>query len=110
VHQDAAKPLWGACSARAQRWQYPGAGPTELQRAQHIAERKRVWESLYPQTKHGGTPGAGRGKKKQAPHKEDKMSPLWEDHDTNGEAPKPPKPVKAFNKETALEAFAQANA
>lgn len=40
---------------------------TQLQKAEHVAERKKIWESLYPQTKHGGTPGAGRGKKKRSP-------------------------------------------
>jgi N6-adenosine-specific RNA methylase IME4 len=45
---------------------------TELQRAQHISERKKVWESLYPQTKHGGTqagrnPTTGKIKGKRQP-------------------------------------------
>ena len=36
-------------------------------RAQHIVERKWVWESLYPQTGHGkteGKKGPGRGGKR----------------------------------------------
>lgn len=43
---------------------------TELQRAEHVAERKKIWESLYPQTKHGGAPvkkgpgGAGKRSRK----------------------------------------------
>lgn len=40
---------------------------TRLEKAQHIAERKRVYEELHPETRHGGAfqpkgEGAGRGK------------------------------------------------
>jgi N6-adenosine-specific RNA methylase IME4 len=36
---------------------------TDAERARHRAERKRLYEVLYPQTKHGGAPGkAGGGK------------------------------------------------
>jgi N6-adenosine-specific RNA methylase IME4 len=40
---------------------------TELERAQHVTERKRLWESLHPETKRGGNPGAGRGRGKKKP-------------------------------------------
>jgi ParB family chromosome partitioning protein len=39
---------------------------TALERAEGIAERKRLYEELHPETKHGGTPGAGRGKGRKA--------------------------------------------
>jgi hypothetical protein len=35
---------------------------TPAERAIHIAKRKEIYEGLHPETKHGGTPGAGRGK------------------------------------------------
>ena len=38
---------------------------TALQHAQHVTERKKVWEAIYPETKHGGVPGAGKGKGKK---------------------------------------------
>lgn len=38
-----------------------------LDRATHIAQRKTVWESLHPETRHGGTPGNKGGKKGKAP-------------------------------------------
>ena len=38
---------------------------TVLERAQHVAERKRLWEILYPQTRRGAAPGAGQGRGKQ---------------------------------------------
>jgi N6-adenosine-specific RNA methylase IME4 len=41
---------------------------TALQRAQHTAERKKVWLSLHPETKHGGAPGKRGGKGGKAAH------------------------------------------
>jgi ParB family transcriptional regulator, chromosome partitioning protein len=35
---------------------------SQAERAIHIAKRKEIYERLHPETKHGGTPGAGRGK------------------------------------------------
>jgi ParB family chromosome partitioning protein len=37
---------------------------TVLERAELIAERKRVYEALYPETRHGGAPGKQGGGKK----------------------------------------------
>jgi ParB-like chromosome segregation protein Spo0J len=40
---------------------------TPAERALHIGERKRLYETLHPETKHGGAPGkAGGGKKRKA--------------------------------------------
>jgi N6-adenosine-specific RNA methylase IME4 len=37
---------------------------TPAERAMHIGERKKLYEKMYPETKHGGAPGkAGGGKK-----------------------------------------------
>jgi N6-adenosine-specific RNA methylase IME4/ParB-like chromosome segregation protein Spo0J len=36
---------------------------TPAEEAQHVARRKELYEELYPATRHGGAPGAGRGKK-----------------------------------------------
>jgi N6-adenosine-specific RNA methylase IME4 len=36
------------------------------ERAIHIAARKRLYEAIHPETKHGGAPGAGRGKRKRS--------------------------------------------
>jgi hypothetical protein len=30
----------------------------------HIAERKRLYEAIHPETKQGGAPGAGKGRGK----------------------------------------------
>jgi N6-adenosine-specific RNA methylase IME4 len=49
---------------------------TALERAQHLAERKRVWLARYPETGHGKAPGAGRGKKKRKPPKQERSSSL----------------------------------
>jgi ParB family chromosome partitioning protein len=38
---------------------------TALQHAQHVVERKKVWVAMHPETKHGGAPGAGKGKGKK---------------------------------------------
>jgi ParB-like chromosome segregation protein Spo0J len=35
---------------------------TAAQRARHVRVRKEVYERLHPETRHGGAPGAGRGK------------------------------------------------
>jgi ParB family chromosome partitioning protein len=42
------------------------ANLTPAEEAAHHAARKEVYERLYPQTKKGGAPGAGRGKKKRS--------------------------------------------
>jgi ParB family chromosome partitioning protein len=63
---------------------------THLERARHVAERKRVWEALHPETKHGGTPGAGRGKKKREAPKDAESASL-------GDGP----PAESFVKATA---------
>jgi N6-adenosine-specific RNA methylase IME4 len=34
------------------------------ERADHVAKRKPLYERLHPETKHGGAPGAGRGRGK----------------------------------------------
>jgi hypothetical protein len=69
------------------------------QRGQHIAERKRVWESLYPQTKHGGNPGkAGGGKKKRTTAKDAKMT-SFETLESNTPASQP---TCSFVQETAI--------
>jgi ParB family chromosome partitioning protein len=40
-----------------------GGRPTTLQRAELLAARKRVYETLHPSSRHGGAPGrAGGGK------------------------------------------------
>lgn len=39
---------------------------TALERAEAYARRKELHEAKHPETKHGGTPGAGRGKKKRS--------------------------------------------
>ncbi|MBF0585261.1 MAG: ParB N-terminal domain-containing protein [Magnetococcales bacterium] len=31
---------------------------THLERAEHLSERKRLYEEIHPETRHGGTPGA----------------------------------------------------
>ena len=36
------------------------------ERANHTGKRQEIYERLHPQTKHGGAPGAGRGKGKVA--------------------------------------------
>jgi hypothetical protein len=36
---------------------------TPAQRARHVRVRKEVYERLHPETRQGGAPGAGRGKK-----------------------------------------------
>jgi ParB-like chromosome segregation protein Spo0J len=36
---------------------------TPAERAMHTHRRKALYEHLHPETKHGGTPGAGRGKR-----------------------------------------------
>ena len=72
---------------------------TELQRSQHITERKRIWESLHPQTKHGKNPGAGRGKGKKAPvYREDNLSSL-QSHDSDASVVPT---LRAFVDETAV--------
>lgn len=42
----------------------------------HLAERKTAWETLHPEAKQGGAPGAGRGKGKKKPedYKDDNLS------------------------------------
>jgi hypothetical protein len=42
------------------------ANLTPAEEAAHHAARKEVYERLYPQTKKGGAPGAGRGKKRRS--------------------------------------------
>jgi ParB family chromosome partitioning protein len=42
------------------------ANLTPAEEAAHQTARKEVYERLYPQTKKGGAPGAGRGKKKRS--------------------------------------------
>ena len=37
---------------------------TVLERAEHFAERKKIYLAMYPETKQGGAPGAGQGKGK----------------------------------------------
>jgi N6-adenosine-specific RNA methylase IME4 len=74
---------------------------TELQRAQHVTERKRIWEGLYPQTRHGATPGAkgtGRGKRKREAIKVDILSTLIPEVDRG----MPAIPVMSFVDETAM--------
>jgi N6-adenosine-specific RNA methylase IME4 len=44
---------------------------TALQRANHMKERKNVWESLHPETKHGGAPGNKGGGRGKAPKPKD---------------------------------------
>jgi ParB family chromosome partitioning protein len=44
---------------------------TALVHAQHIIERKNIWESLYPETKHGGAPGKREGKGGKTPRGKD---------------------------------------
>jgi N6-adenosine-specific RNA methylase IME4 len=59
-----------------------------LERADHISELKKIWEAEHPETGHGKSPGAGRGKKKRGSPKGELSSSLG------------PEPV-AFTKETA---------
>jgi len=56
-----------------------------LQHAQHVAERKKVWVAMHPETKHGGNEaerdkktGQLKGKKKRKP-KDDKLSSFGDD-------------------------------
>ena len=39
-----------------------------------LGKREELYLKLHPQTKHGGTPGAGRGKRKKDAHKVDNLS------------------------------------
>ncbi len=62
---------------------------TALQHAQHIAERKKIWEAMHPQTKTGGTeaehdPKTGRlkGKKKRQPPKNANSATFGNGHPT----------------------------
>jgi len=74
---------------------------TELQRAVHITERKRIWEGLYPQTRHGATPGAkgiGRGKRQREEIKETKVDSLIADPSAISFS----SPIPSFVTETAM--------
>jgi ParB-like chromosome segregation protein Spo0J len=35
---------------------------TELERAEHLRQRKAIYEELHPQSRHGGLPGGGKAK------------------------------------------------
>jgi N6-adenosine-specific RNA methylase IME4 len=72
---------------------------TALERAEHLAERKKVWLARYPGTGHGKAPArvkgrGGRGKLRGKVSKEDKSSSF-----ENGAPPE--SPVPSFAKDTA---------
>jgi N6-adenosine-specific RNA methylase IME4 len=50
---------------------------SDAERVLHLTARKKLYEDLYPETRHGGAPGAGRGKKKA--HKDAKTASFSED-------------------------------
>jgi len=49
---------------------------TALERGEHTARRKELYEMKYPETKHGGTPGDIGGGRGKAPIKDNNMLPL----------------------------------
>jgi N6-adenosine-specific RNA methylase IME4 len=73
VDMDATKAMLAEIDENLQR-----AELTALQHAHHVAERKKVWEALYPQTRHGGAPPKRDGKGGKAPSqgKDDKLASL----------------------------------
>lgn len=83
VDMDATRALLAEIDENLQR-----AELTTLQHAQHVAERKKVWESLYPLTRHGGAPPkrTGKGGKAPSPGKDARLASL-PDAQTKGRAP-----------------------
>jgi len=94
VDLDATKAMLAEIDENLQR-----AELTALQNAQHIAERKKVWESLYPQTRHGGAPPKRSGKGGKAPSmgKDRKMQSL---PDASSQDERPPSFVADTAKKT----------
>lgn len=62
VDMDATKAMLAEIDENLQR-----AELTALQHSRHVTERKKVWEALYPQTRHGGAPPKRSGKGGKAP-------------------------------------------
>jgi N6-adenosine-specific RNA methylase IME4 len=50
---------------------------TALEHSEHLKARKDIYLAKYPETKHGGAPGAGRGRGKRS-SKEEKISSFQE--------------------------------
>jgi ParB-like chromosome segregation protein Spo0J len=47
---------------------------SDVERAVHIRARKKLYEKLYPRSKHGGAAGAGRGRGKKPARKGAKLA------------------------------------